>query len=222
MVVKGNETAIMTSDYCFSYEKYLNTSNKLKEEKEKEKDKKESDKFLGKEKKEETSKQSPNNQIIPYKNINDLKNDKLIEREIKKDLLKKFTSLYVLDFVQDDDIFEFFKSLLEGEDYYNNFDNFHVNKENKNQIARLSDFEEAYKNYEYGSIQDLDDEETFTFSKPEIKLEKKEMFKKDSKKDCLSNYIYMIIENPNNRNEAYEVGLKIMEVIPHIQQSESH
>lgn len=71
---------------------------------------------------------------------------------------KNFKSMYVLDFVQDEDIFEFFKSLIE------------------------------------------------------MKFEDESSEKKIASKKNMCKYIHMIIRNPVNKTESYELGLKVIDI----------
>lgn len=104
------------------------------------------------------------NQIVPF-------NKDLANRIIlKEDLDKKFASLYVLNFIQDEDIFEYFRSIVDN-DYDANVlkkENEKVNVDNSKKIRTV--------------------------------------------KDC--KYLYMIVENPKNRNESYQLGLKVVDIVP--------
>lgn len=85
----------------------------------------------------------------------------------KNDLEKKFASLYVLEFIQNEDIFEYLKSIVDFE------------KEEEIEIKANNS--------------------TSSNSK------------KLASKDC--KYLYMIIENPNNKNEKMEISLKVIDII---------
>ena len=91
---------------------------------------------------------SKSNQIVPfYDSI-----------AVKNEINKKFSSLYILNYVQNDNLFEYLRS---------------------------------------------------------IKIEQEvDSMKLSSVKDC--RYLYLIIENPNNREEAYEIGLKVIDLVPHM------
>lgn len=100
------------------------------------------------------------NQIVPISNT-------LKSYKFKEDLNKNFSSLYVLNFVQDDDIFDYFRSLFEDHEFS---EKSNLNKEsNQKKII-------------------------------------------DTSKFC--KYIYMILENPNNKTESYGLGLKVVDISP--------
>lgn len=103
------------------------------------------------------------NQIVPFNNR------KLV---FKEDLEKKFSSLYVLNFLQNDDLFDYLKSIM-----------------------KIENKDESADNYELeGSV---------TKSKSK---------KISTVKDC--KYLYMIVENPNNKQETFELGLKVIDIVP--------
>ena len=114
--------------------------------------------------------------------------------KFKQDMAKKFAGLYVLDFIQDEDIFEYFKSIIDD----------------ANQQIIKPD-EDAYSeglntifngNSEYDELKTTQ-ERDFTNKTHEQKLQSK---------DC-SKFLYLVIENPNNKNEYYELGLKVVNII---------
>ena len=103
-------------------------------------------------------------QIVPF-------NKELANRVIlKEDMEKKFSSLYVLNFVQDDDVFEYFKSIIDY-DY------------NKDLIrnGKPADKGEG-RNSKLGSV-----------------------------KDC--KYLYMIVENPKNRQESVQLAVRVTDIV---------
>lgn len=104
-------------------------------------------------------------QIVPFNK--DLAN-RLV---LKEDLEKKFSSLYVLSFVQDDDVFEYFRSIV---DYDYNTEMINKGKNEKSDDSNSKKIRTV--------------------------------------KDC--KYLYMIVENPKNRNESYELGLKVVDIVP--------
>lgn len=77
---------------------------------------------------------------------------------------KDFKSMYVLNFVQNENIFEYFKSLLE------------------------MNFTEEFSNNVTSEA------------------------KRNNKTKC--KYLHMIIQNPSNKNESYELGLKVIDIVP--------
>lgn len=85
-----------------------------------------------------------------------------------EDLRRNIRSMYVLNYLENENLFEFFKSILL---YSNN-----LNEEN--------DSYEETSSSTTGS---------------------------DSKGQC--KYLHMIIQNPVDKNEAYEIGLKIIDII---------
>ena len=114
--------------------------------------------------------------------------------KFKQDMAKKFAGLYVLDFIQDEDIFEYFKSIIDD----------------ANQQIIKPD-EDAYSeglntifngNSEYDELKTTQ-ERDFSNKTHEQKLQSK---------DC-SKFLYLVIENPNNKNEYYELGLKVVNII---------
>lgn len=107
-------------------------------------------------------------QIVPF-------NNRDRELAFKEDMEKKFSSLYVLSFLQNDDLFDFLKSITK--------------KESK---------EEASEKYESGGTTVSED------NKRKTTLSKVQ--------DC--KYLYMIVENPNNMQERFELGLKVIDIVP--------
>lgn len=85
-----------------------------------------------------------------------------------EELRRNIRSMYVLSFLENEDLFEFFKSIL----LYS-----------KN-LHEESDMYEEASSSTNGS---------------------------DSKGQC--KYLHMIIQNPVDKNEAYEIGLKIIDII---------
>lgn len=73
---------------------------------------------------------------------------------------KNIKSMYVLNFVQDEDLFSYFKSLLEFNGDINN------TKQNNQNIIKSTD-----------------------------------------------KYIHMIVQNPINKNESFELGLKVVDIV---------
>lgn len=73
---------------------------------------------------------------------------------------KNIKSMYVLNFVQDEDLFSYFKSLLEFNGDVNS------TKHNNQNLIKTSD-----------------------------------------------KYIHMIVQNPINKNESFELGLKVVDVV---------
>lgn len=82
--------------------------------------------------------------------------------EYTEQMRNDFRSMYVLNFVQNDNIFDFFKSIMS------------MNTESSDDYPKKS--------------------------------------KKANVKMC--KYIHMIIQNPINKEESYELGLKVIDIVP--------
>lgn len=120
--------------------------------------------------------------------------------KFKQDMAKKFSALYVLDFIQDEDIFEYFKSIIDDANRQIIKPDEEAYSEGLNTIFNgNSEYDELKTTQE--NDQELRDFGTNKTHEPKLKS-----------KDC-SKFLYLIIENPNNKNEYYELGLKVVNII---------
>jgi len=155
--------------------------------------------FLSNHLNSDNTKQESSSTLNPIVTFNSKDNDSK-RLQFKQDMLKKFSALYVLDFIQDEDIFEYFRSIIndanqqiinpEEEAYSEGLNTIFNGNSEYDELKETQENDQDFRNYRTNKThgQKLGD------------------------KDC-SKFLYLIIENPNNKNEYYELGLKVVNII---------